>query len=431
MRRGCLIVAVLAALRTEQYGYTLRKLLADHGLLVDEGTLYPLLRRLESQGLLVSEWREEAKRNKRFYSLSEGGAADADAAPLRMAAPSTRRSAESSRSLLMELLDRYLQAVRFFLPRGQHDDIIRELEENLVSQMEDREEELGRPLTNEERAEILRRHGHPMLVAGRYYSKRFLIGPAFFPIYIFALKLGVGAALVVTIVLGLIDGADARRRCPAHRRQLSRVSGPRADGVRLDDAVVRGGGLGAVANHGVPVVGSEPSAEARPPRESALALRRVVRVPGLNRGVDLAAADPAVARPRPWPRGGDRHAGPDLEHALSGMILLMLGTHRAEPRQLRAANLDAGAVVRARIALHAGSASLFAVLLRAGEWVAAKDVAMSNGTSVNRIVDVANRSIEVGLVIALIIGLAEIGREVYRLSTRRKGSAPLRYSGTI
>jgi PadR family transcriptional regulator PadR len=75
LRRGCLIVAVLAALRTEQYGYTLRKLLADQGLLVDEGTLYPLLRRLEAQGLLVSEWREEARRNKRFYSLSEGGAA--------------------------------------------------------------------------------------------------------------------------------------------------------------------------------------------------------------------------------------------------------------------------------------------------------------------------------------------------------------------
>ena len=77
LRRGCLIVAVLAALRTEQYGYTLRKLLAEHGLDVDEGTLYPLLRRLETQGLLVSEWREEAKRNKRFYRLSDDGAADA------------------------------------------------------------------------------------------------------------------------------------------------------------------------------------------------------------------------------------------------------------------------------------------------------------------------------------------------------------------
>lgn len=74
LRRGCLTLAVLAALRAEQYGYTLRKLLAERGLEVDEGTLYPLLRRLETQGLLVSEWREEGKRNKRFYSLSPGGA---------------------------------------------------------------------------------------------------------------------------------------------------------------------------------------------------------------------------------------------------------------------------------------------------------------------------------------------------------------------
>jgi PadR family transcriptional regulator PadR len=73
LRRGCLIVAVLAQLRIEQYGYTLRKSLADDGLAIDEGTLYPLLRRLESQGLLVSQWREEDKRNKRFYRLSLAG----------------------------------------------------------------------------------------------------------------------------------------------------------------------------------------------------------------------------------------------------------------------------------------------------------------------------------------------------------------------
>ena len=73
LRRGFLTVAVLAALRTEQYGYTLRKLLVEHGLAIDESTLYPLLRRLETQGLLVSEWREEAKRNKRFYRLSPEG----------------------------------------------------------------------------------------------------------------------------------------------------------------------------------------------------------------------------------------------------------------------------------------------------------------------------------------------------------------------
>jgi PadR family transcriptional regulator, regulatory protein PadR len=73
LRRGCLILAVLATLRTEQYGYTLRKLLAEHGMAIDESTLYPLLRRLETQGLLKSQWREEDKRNKRFYRLSPEG----------------------------------------------------------------------------------------------------------------------------------------------------------------------------------------------------------------------------------------------------------------------------------------------------------------------------------------------------------------------
>src|ERR1700677_2885605 len=73
LRRGCLVLAVLAALRTEQYGYTLRKELAENGLEIDDGPLSPLLRRLETQALLVSEWREHEKRNKRFYRLSPDG----------------------------------------------------------------------------------------------------------------------------------------------------------------------------------------------------------------------------------------------------------------------------------------------------------------------------------------------------------------------
>jgi PadR family transcriptional regulator, regulatory protein PadR len=73
LRRGSLIVAVLAQLRSEHYGYTLRKALADEGLAIEESTLYPLLRRLETQKLLTSQWREEDKRNKRFYKLSPEG----------------------------------------------------------------------------------------------------------------------------------------------------------------------------------------------------------------------------------------------------------------------------------------------------------------------------------------------------------------------
>ena len=75
LRRGCLVLAVLAELRSECHGYALVKALREGGLEIEENTLYPLLRRLESQKLLVSAWRVEDKRNKRFYSLSEEGRA--------------------------------------------------------------------------------------------------------------------------------------------------------------------------------------------------------------------------------------------------------------------------------------------------------------------------------------------------------------------
>ena len=73
LRRGVLILAVLSQLRREHFGYSLRKVLAESGLEIDEGTLYPLIRRLENQGLLTSEWRVESNRKKRFYRLSSDG----------------------------------------------------------------------------------------------------------------------------------------------------------------------------------------------------------------------------------------------------------------------------------------------------------------------------------------------------------------------
>jgi PadR family transcriptional regulator, regulatory protein PadR len=73
LRRGCLVLAVLGKLRSEYHGYALSKALSEGGLDIEENTLYPLLRRLESQKLLVSQWRVEGKRNKRFYRLSAEG----------------------------------------------------------------------------------------------------------------------------------------------------------------------------------------------------------------------------------------------------------------------------------------------------------------------------------------------------------------------
>ncbi|MGB8131233.1 MAG: hypothetical protein WCG81_15695 [Candidatus Angelobacter sp.] len=88
----------------------------------------------------------------------------------------------------MELLDRYLQAVRFWLPRKQQDDIIAELGEDLRSQIEDRESSLGRSLNEDEVVAILQQAGHPMRVAGRYLPQQYLIGPTLFPLYTFVLK---------------------------------------------------------------------------------------------------------------------------------------------------------------------------------------------------------------------------------------------------
>lgn len=73
LRRGALTLAVLAALRQEEYGYSLRKKLLEAGLDIEEGTLYPLIRRLESQGLLQSEWRDGDNRQRRYYQISDSG----------------------------------------------------------------------------------------------------------------------------------------------------------------------------------------------------------------------------------------------------------------------------------------------------------------------------------------------------------------------
>jgi hypothetical protein len=89
----------------------------------------------------------------------------------------------------MDLLDRYLQAVRFWLPKAQQEDLLAELGEDLRSQIEDKETELGHPLDKGEMSAILKRCGSPMMVAGRLGPQRHLIGPALFPIYEFVLKM--------------------------------------------------------------------------------------------------------------------------------------------------------------------------------------------------------------------------------------------------
>jgi len=73
LRRGVIVLATLSQLRLPRYGYELRQALADHGMAIEEGTLYPLLRRLETQGVLKSEWRTNEGAPRRYYTLSADG----------------------------------------------------------------------------------------------------------------------------------------------------------------------------------------------------------------------------------------------------------------------------------------------------------------------------------------------------------------------
>src|SRR5260370_27390650 len=109
----------------------------------------------------------------------------------------------------MDLLERYLQAVRTYLPTSKKEDILKELGENLRAKMEEKETDLGRPLSEDELAEILKKHGHPLLVATRYRQSRHLIGSTLFPFYWLAMKIilaivGFGYAVggLVMIVAG-------------------------------------------------------------------------------------------------------------------------------------------------------------------------------------------------------------------------------------
>lgn len=120
----------------------------------------------------------------------------------------------------MDLIDRYVQRVRYFLPSPNQDDIIRELAADVRAELQDRQAKLGRPSADADVQAVLQRWGHPILVAGRYLPTQYLIGPALFPIYWFVLKV-VGTFFLVPwllIWIGLVVLS------PSHRDALDAMT---------------------------------------------------------------------------------------------------------------------------------------------------------------------------------------------------------------
>jgi hypothetical protein len=105
----------------------------------------------------------------------------------------------------MELLDRYLEAVRRHLPWKRQDDIIAELKANLEDQLEEREASLGRPMTSAEAQEWVRQLGPPFQMAARYQPQQYLIGPGLFPIFRYVLRLGLMWCFILYCIASAVD----------------------------------------------------------------------------------------------------------------------------------------------------------------------------------------------------------------------------------
>jgi hypothetical protein len=102
----------------------------------------------------------------------------------------------------MDLIDRYLVAVRRQLPQDLQDDVIAELKDSLRSEAEDHEASTGHPMSSDEQSAMLKKRGHPFLMASRYVPQQFLIGPALFPYYRQTLKFVVFWVVLPIVLIG-------------------------------------------------------------------------------------------------------------------------------------------------------------------------------------------------------------------------------------
>lgn len=126
----------------------------------------------------------------------------------------------------MEMIERYLQAVRFWLPNRQKDDIIAELSADIYAQVEEREAELGHKLTDTEVEALLKQRGRPVFVANRFLPQEQLIGPLLFPVYRFVIKVIALCYLVpwVLVWIGMMTFDSAYRAEQTHSSWFAAVA---------------------------------------------------------------------------------------------------------------------------------------------------------------------------------------------------------------
>lgn len=327
----------------------------------------------------------------------------------------------------MTLLDRYLRAVRFFLPGNQQDDIVRELSENIGSEVDERAGALGRELTEAEIADILRRHGHPMVVAARFGPRHQLIGPATFPFYAFALKVGLGVSLVVSAVLAIIEAAM------------------RGDvGARLGEGLLAYPGRALVvfawttlAFAVLDLAGSRATfATDWDPRRIPEWMVTVPHRPRFQSVLDalfgvLALVWFLLVPTSPWlalgPLAFVVQFAPVWRLWYLPLVLLTATTLAIDLwRVVRPGH--SAAPIRARIGTNVLQLLVVLAVLSAGEWVVLRPgVVSSDGRDVVSLAHLVNASFRIGLTVVAVITVVEIGKQLHRLrATAAVASNPAR-----
>jgi len=329
----------------------------------------------------------------------------------------------------MDLIDRYLVAVRRHLPRDIQDDIVRELADSLRSEAEERERELGRTLTGEELAGLLQQRGHPWLMASRYLPQQHLIGPALFPYYRRALTVLI---FWVVLPLTLVGGAIAAIYA-GHGTFNPFFSG---DAWRVWGRTLNAAWNGAIYTVGITTI------------VFAILEREQVRITALDRWDPASLPEPGHGRAVPrsesvfdlivsltilvW--AVDLVRMPSLIHYDSKPVQFVVGPIWGQVFYPFLAAVTGGValalidlirpwrttlVTSFALVVNAAQIAIVLVLLRAGHWVtmaAGPDVAEQASTAELW----ANRSIHVALLVAAVILIADTLYEIWRMARSRR-----------
>ncbi len=334
----------------------------------------------------------------------------------------------------MELLDRYLKTVRTYLPTTQKDDIIRELSENIRSQIEDKEAKLGRPLQEAEIEAILKAHGHPLIVAGRYrqdersfsFGKQ-LIGPVLFPFYakVLAFNLGITSVVIIFLFTLLVVSGQP----------VGRIAG--LPGVLLFQLAIQFAIITAV------FVGVDRQLARYPdrwdPQNSTRAFyphvadeagkQRISRIDSFSRLIALAVSivwlravqqnpflilGPAAAFLKLAPVWHQLYV-PVVLLAFAGMAQAAINLIRPDWIHVRTAT---------RIGMAMAGVAIWCFLLKAGSWIVPGS-ASANGAAVSaQTLEIINRSFFYGLLVAALISVVQLLRILFRLVRETHHRAP-------